>query len=475
MTLVAPQPARTPAADPEALFREARQRRRRRRMFLFAVVLLVLVGVGLGYGLTNGKIQPTRPLAARTLPPRTVAPQDLSATTAYVADASGLVPVSLATGRVGPSIAIPGYDGTANLVGAPNGKTAYVVALPTPTHPGIDESGPSLVPVNLQSRQLGQPIDFRATAVQVEAAASQSMFDLAGLAITPNGRTVLVADEADHSVIPVNVVTRRVGRPIVLPVERTISSLIRAPLSEPSYTPVQPAQFGDIAVNPDGTTAYVSDGYSVIPISLTRHRALAPITGFDAPSMIAVSPSGRFAYVTNPYCWEEISTGDCIATPRTPVVEPNGKIQLYAGGQFVNVVDLRSNRIVGRIDFGKSSQPTGVAVSPDGAELSVTFGQFGQRGNQIAVVSTRTDRVEARIDDRVPLSRNQGADDIAVSPDGKEAFLSSFAVVTPGPYGPVTLRGVVVVNLESDMADPAISFGAPVANGTSTGPVVFGG
>ena len=310
-------------------------------MLLSGVVLLALVGVALGYDLTDGKPQPTRPLDVRTLPPRTLAPTDLSATTAYVADASGLVPVSLATGQVGPSIAIPGYDGTANLVAAPNGQTAYVVSLPTPAHPATDESGPALVPVNLLTRRLGQPIDFRATAIQVDSALSQPMFELAGLAITPNGRTVLVADEADHSIIPINVVTRQVGQPIVLPVERTISSLIRAPLSGPSYTPAQPAQFGDIAVNPDGKTAYVSDGYSVIPVSLTRHRALAPITGFDAPSMIAVSPGGRFAYVTNPDCWEEISTGDCIATPRTPVVEPNGKIQLYAGGQFVSVVDLR--------------------------------------------------------------------------------------------------------------------------------------
>jgi len=111
-------------------------------------------------------------------------------------------------------------------VAAPNGQNAYVVSLPTPAHAGIDESGPSLVPVNLRTKQLGPPIDFRATAIHIDAAASQAMFDLAGLAITPNGRTVLVADEADHSVIPFNVVTRQVGRAIVLPFERTGQSAV---------------------------------------------------------------------------------------------------------------------------------------------------------------------------------------------------------------------------------------------------------
>jgi DNA-binding beta-propeller fold protein YncE len=390
-----------------------------------------------------------------------------------VADASGLVPVSLATGGVSQAISIPGYDGSANLVAAPNGQTAYVVSLPTPAHPGIDETGPALVPVDLLTRKLGQAINFRATAIQVEEPASEPMFDLAGLAITPNGRTVLVADEADHSIIPINVVTRQVGRPIVLPFERTLNSLVLGALAEPSFTPVQPAPFGDIVVNPDGQTAYVSDGYTVIPVSLTRHRALAPITGFDGPSMIAVSPNGTLAYVTNPVCWEKITTRNCVAPPRNPVVEPNGKIQLIEG-QFVNVVDLHTNRIVGSVDVGKSSQPTGIAVSPEGAKLYVTFGEYGQRGNQIAVINTRTNRVEARINDGIPLSRDQEAWDIGVTPQGNEAIVSSFALVLADPNNPVTLRGVVMVNLASDTASPAISFGKPVSHGMSTGPVVFG-
>ena len=128
MTLIAPQPARTPASGSSRRCFEKRARRRRRRMLLFGVVFVVVVGVGVDIGLTDAKPQPARPPATGTLPPRAAAPKELSATTAYVADASGLVPVSLATGHAGPAIAIPGYDGTANVVGAPNGQTAYVVS-----------------------------------------------------------------------------------------------------------------------------------------------------------------------------------------------------------------------------------------------------------------------------------------------------------------------------------------------------------
>jgi DNA-binding beta-propeller fold protein YncE len=126
--------------------------------------------------------------------------------------------------------------------------------------------------------------------------------------------------------------TRRVGRPIVLPVEGTQSSVVLDPLWGQSYSPVQPAQFGDIAVNPDGRRACVSDGCAVIPLSFTRARALEPISGLNAPSMIAVSPDRQVAYVTNPACRKEISTRDCVVPRNRPVMEPDGKIQLYAGG-----------------------------------------------------------------------------------------------------------------------------------------------
>ncbi len=330
-----------------------------------------------------------------------------------------------------------------------------------------------MVPVNLVTRQLGTPIPFRAAAIRVVAFGTPT-FALSGVAITPDGRTVLVADEADRSILPIDVRTRRVGRPITLPPEPAFSPFYSFDAGS-VVARLRPAAFGDIVVNPDDTTAYVADGYVVVPISLTEHRALRAITGFDAPSMIAVSPDGRFAYVTNPYCWESLKTNGCVATPKHPVFEPNGRIQFGAVGQFVDVVNLRRDTIVGRIDVGKFSQPTGVAVSPDGRSVYVTFGQWGVRGRQIAVIDSTTDAVAAWIGDGITLGRNEGTDDIALTPDGREAFLSAFEVVTPGPFGAKTYRGVVVVDLTTDTAQPGISFGQPVQPGMSTGPVIFGG
>jgi DNA-binding beta-propeller fold protein YncE len=476
MTLSAPATTRTSEAI-ELLFKEARRRRRRRRLVLCVVVTLAAGSLWAGLALTNPAHHSSRTATAESTPPRVVPKSDLSATTAYVADVQGLVPVDLATSAVGAAIHIAGFtgvDGTTNVVGSPNGHWAYVVSEPATARLGRDEPGPSLVPVNLVTRQLGTPIPFRASAIRLVAFGTPT-FDLTGLAITPDGRTVLVADAADRSIIPIDLRTRRVGRPITLPVEPTFRGFSSSFDAGSVAARRQPAAFGDIVVNPDDSTAYVADGYVVVPVSLTEHRALRAITGFGEPSMIAVSPNGRFAYVTNPYCWESLKTDECVATPKHPVHEPNGRIQFAAVGQFVNVVNLRRDTIVGRIDLGKFSQPTGVAVSPDGGRVYVTFGQWGDRGRQIAVIDSATDAVAAWIGDGIALSRNEGTDDIALTPDGREAFLSAFEVVTPGPFGAKTYRGVVVVDLTTDTAQPGISFGQPVKPGMSTGPVIFGG
>lgn len=478
-----PAGVRTPAVpagdDAEALFKEARQLERRRRLVRAAVVVVVLATAAAIYGTVASTGPPRAPAAAgggrvgavgaSTSDART----SFHATTAFVVDAKGLVPVDLRTGAVGRPIAVKGLGGSSqDAVASPDGRTAYVVSLPAPARPGVDEPGPALVPVNLASRALGRPIAFRATAVE-PLGTSLPAFDIVGLAITPNGRTVLVADAADRAVIPIDVGSRRVGRPIVLPPEPAVNSFIAGVARSEQETPRQPADLGAVAVGPGGTTAWVTDGYAVIPVDLPAHRAERPITGFDAASRIAVAPDGRVAYVTNPYCWESLATDECVRRPPHPVIEPNGKIQLAAVGQHVTVVDLRSERIERNIDMGRYAEPTGVAVAPDGKKVYVTYGTYGPYGSDVAVIDSRTDTIERRIPLRT-LGREEGAGDIAVTPGGREAFVSAFQGITPGPGGPAVLRGVIPVNLVEGVALPKISFGKPISYGISTGAVVFG-
>jgi DNA-binding beta-propeller fold protein YncE len=275
-------------------------------------------------------------------------------------------------------------------------------------------------------------------------------------------------------VIPINVATRSVERPIILPAERTVGSLIAGNTPISNYAPVQPADLGGLAVDPNGRSPYVTDGYVVVPIDLVTHHALTPITGFEAPSQIAIDPSGQYAYVTSAYCWSSDKTGKCVATPTHPVTEPNGHIQLYAGGDEVTVVNLRTNKISQQLAVGTSAMPTGVAVSPDGTKVYVTYGIYGNHVNGISVIDAHTNTIERQLHDALPANRGDGATYISVTPNGNEAFVTGFTVITPGPDGPVTFRGAVLVNLATGKPAASVRFGAPVKYGESTGPVLFG-
>jgi hypothetical protein len=262
--------------------------------------------------------------------------------------------------------------------------------------------------------------------------------------------------------------------PIPLPYERPFNSLVLSIADQQASLPKQPAEIDDLTVNPQGTTAYVTDGDTVIPIDLVTHRALSAISGFDAPSQIAIAPNGQVAYVTNPYCWESLSTNECVPVPRKPVPEPNGQTQLAAVGQHVDIVNLKTDRISKSINLGIDAEPTGVAITPDGSTLYVSHGQYSPYAQRLTVINTHTDSIDSEVDLSSLLGRNEGSGDIAITPDGKQAFVSGFQGVTPGPYGPVVLRGVVIVNLADPSQQRTISFGTPAQYGLSTGPVIFG-
>lgn len=459
----------------QALIKEARRLQRRRWLFgvlLVAVLLgLVLFGILISKGGTPSKrdapakvARPSRPAASRAS----------DATTAYVVDAAGLVPVDLATHRAGQAIRIAGFSfagSYSNVAIAPEGTFAYVVTSPNPPHAGHALPGPALVTINLLTRHVVGRTSFSASAVQPGQAGPAPSFYIDALAITPNGRTLLVADAADNALIPIDVATHTVGDPIPLPPERPRDSLISSDAAT-SYTPSAPAPITALTVNPDGRTAYLVDGNAVVPVDLADGRAEKPIVGFDGPEEMAISPNGKIAYVTNPYCWEIISSGQCGKPPTHPISEPNGHIQLAAVGDHVSVVDLADDRIVRNIDVGKWADPTGVALSSTGSTIYLTFGRYGTSGEVVAELNASTGQITARI--ATGVGPNAGSDLIAVTPNGSEAFVSGFDVVTPGPEGPLVFRGVVPIDLGSRSADRPISFGAPVAYGLSTGAVFFG-
>ncbi|MCL5427669.1 MAG: YncE family protein [Candidatus Marsarchaeota archaeon] len=154
---------------------------------------------------------------------------------------------------------------------------------------------------------------------------------------------------------------------------------------------------GGIAFSTDGSYMYIANGntYSsgsnnVVIVDTATNKAVNAITGFSGLGggggpHVALSPSGTYAYVTEP------------------------------GAGTVEIVNTETNAIVGAITSGISA-PSGVAFAPDGS-----YAYVANNGN-IVIVDTATNTVVNAITAGLtsPLS-------VAFSPSGTYAYVTQYA------------------------------------------------
>jgi YVTN family beta-propeller protein len=109
----------------------------------------------------------------------------------------------------------------------------------------------------------------------------------AALAVTPNGKTVYVADFGAKTVTPISTATNTPGKSI-------------------EVSPVKNYNNTAIALSPDGKTLYTS-GYTgggslnspgyVIPIATGTGTVGQPIKVAQSPTALGITPNGAVAYV----------------------------------------------------------------------------------------------------------------------------------------------------------------------------------
>ena len=183
-------------------------------------------------------------------------------TTAYVAHGNGLTPIDVATSTAGTPIPITTgnkfYQGVAV---TPDGATAYVTF----------DDGAWVTPIDLATRTVDDPIFVGLGTNDV--------------AVTPDGATVYASSR--DGLTPIDVATNTAGSPIL-----------------------QVGSFGGgVALTPDGTTVYVTTHFIssswLTPVHVATNTAGTPISlGPAYPAYsgvateVAVAPDGATAYVT---------------------------------------------------------------------------------------------------------------------------------------------------------------------------------
>lgn len=200
-----------------------------------------------------------------------------------------------------------------------------------------------------------------------------------GLAITPDGKTLYIADQL-HAVIIVDTATN------------TITGSI----------PVGTGFPNSAVVTPDGKRLYVglAGASAVAVIDTTTNTVVgSPISIGTTPFRLAVTPDGTQLYVAGSTKTVAISTATNTVTASIPfdgidfrlAITPDGS-QVYVSGLTggsVGVISTATNTLIATIPVG--SLPTGIAVTPDGSDVYVTL-----RSNSTAsVIDTSTNTVIA--------------------------------------------------------------------------------
>lgn len=222
------------------------------------------------------------------------------------------------------------------------------------------------------------------------------------LAVSPDGKSVWVANSYE-----------------------TFVSIIETPANVAAAKVELGGSPTSVAISTDGSRAYVVlAGEQRLAVIDTATRTVIEKVYVDSPYRVAVSPNGKFAYVT--------------------VVG-----SLSSDG--VAVFDTATNTVVKTIPL--TSPPEGIAVSPDGKKVYVAQ----QSAGSVVVIDTATQAVTKTI------TGDFGAPyEIAFSPDGKSAY------VTDVVSGKLSVINVATDTFSSTVTIGVNPFGVAVSPDGST-------
>jgi YVTN family beta-propeller protein len=237
---------------------------------------------------------------------------------------------------------------------------------------------------------------------------------------SPGTGTAYVANAESDTVTPIATATNTSGTPI--------------PVGNDPYA---------IALTPDGKTAYVVNGTgTVTPIATATNTPGTPIPVGSNPGPIAITPDGKTAYVASP-SGTVTPIATATNTAGTPIqaglnpgpiaITPDGKTAYVLGrgdGGALIPIATATNTPGTPIGVG---DPDSLAITPDGKTVYVVADVFpgssapGPVPGYVTPVMTATDTAGT------PIQVGDDPDGIAITPDGKTAYVSnsSSGSVTP--------------------------------------------
>jgi YVTN family beta-propeller protein len=227
-----------------------------------------------------------------------------------------------------------------------------------------------------------------------------------GMAVTPEGTKVVVAEGASHQV------------QIITVASDTVTTTVAIPAGGSASRP------DAVAIAPNGVTAYVVDGANKLVYPLTISTGTLVGTGIAVntqgdPGAIVVTPDGKKVYVAN------------------------------YGSHNVSVITTASNTVTATVTIGgETGKPIALAVTPSSAHVYVA-----DQGNaQVDDIATASDAVAKTIAVGSMADANVAAGGdpniLAITPNGSKLYVASFtghgvediAIPADTLTGTITLR-----------------------------------
>jgi YVTN family beta-propeller protein len=255
------------------------------------------------------------------------------------------------------------------------------------------------------------------------------------MAITPNGKSLLVVNESSEDMSVIDI-----------PSKRNVATI---PLGIETAT---------VAVTPDGTTAWVTDQRAdqAIAIDLRTNTASTPFPVGGEPWGVAFTPDGKTAYVTNDNADTvsvlDVASRQVVGTipvgedPINVVFAPDGKTAFVNNydSDSVSVIDTATRQVVGG-PIPTGEEPWGLAMAPNGSRLYVS----NEGDDTVTAIDTAARSVIG-----APIPTGDEPFELAVTPDGKTVYVANYEGESEG-------KGVTAINTQTNQTTDVNVTGGP--------------
>jgi YVTN family beta-propeller protein len=211
----------------------------------------------------------------------------------------------------------------------------------------------------------------------------------------------------------------------------------------------------DVAITPDGKTAYVVTNDEVVPIDVATNTAGAAIPIPPFGEAIAITPDGRFAYVASVFAADVVTKIDLATNTgvaEIPVGENLFGLAVTPAGRTVYVVsnndgsvypiDVATNAVGPAIPVG--TFPSAIAVTPDGTSAYV----LRPAEAKLVRIDLATSTVTGSISNVFGL-------ELAIAPNSAKAYAVGGTEVTPVDLTAGVAGAPVVASAQGSFEDVA--------------------